>query len=202
MALLLSPGSARSESSSDSVYFGNVMSASARLDFVITIGKFLFFRVGTGSYPHTNSTIDTVSATLTPQVPPTGAISTPGNAQSVAWSGAAPTFVSPAPVSLPVEVQSNTGPIRITAGVTGPLSSLEGQTIPLSSVQITSSNPTDFPAPPVPNTGTGTSVQVTGTAFSGLVTNRTASWNFAITPVAAPVAGQYTGRITFTATTP
>lgn len=190
MALLLSPGSARSESSSDSVYFGNVMSASARLDFVITIGKFLFFRVGT------------VSATLTPQVPPTGAISTPGNAQSVAWSGAAPTFVSPAPVSLPVEVQSNTGPIRITAGVTGPLSSLEGQNIPMSSVQITSSNPTDFPAPPVPNTGTGTSVQVTGTAFSGLVTNRTASWNFAITPVAAPVAGQYTGRITFTATTP
>ena len=107
---------------------------------------------------------------------------------------------------LPVEVRSNAGTVSITAQATVPLSSGTFQ-IPLSEVIVTSSDPGNLPAPAIPDTGSGAAVTVatggTGTgAAPTLLTYRTATWRFRYTPVTAPVAGAYTGQITFTATAP
>lgn len=177
------------------------VSASADLDFVLNIGKFLFFRVGTGAFPTASGTVDSVAFTLAPSIPAGGVTPVTGNNAGVAWSGALPGInVSGSNTVLPVEVRSNAGQISVRAAATTALTS-GANSIPLSQITITSSD-SNLPAPLVPNTGTGAAVNVTGTAFSNLVTVRSANWTFAYAPAAMPVAGAYTGQITFTASSP
>lgn len=179
------------------IQWGNQLQAQARLDFIINMGKFLFFRIGTGNFPNTNSTVDTATITLTPTIPAAMPPITLGNSVSVDWNGTAPGVIAGIAV-VPVEIRSNAGPISIKASVAAPLSS-GGNTIPMSAVSIASTD-IGFPAPPVPNSGSGTSVNVAGTAFQNRVTLRNANWNFSISPPANAVAGAYSGQITFTAT--
>lgn len=173
------------------------VSASARLDFNLNIGKFIFFRVGTGAYPTASSTLDTVSLTVKPSVPATPA---GGNGLAVGWDGSASPFASIASVVLPVEVRSNAGQVSIRAAVSVPLSN-GSQTLPMSDISVVSSD-ASLPAPPLPASGTGASVNVTGTAFANLVTQRSANWTFSYTGSTAPMAGAYSGQITFTASAP
>jgi hypothetical protein len=157
--------------------------SSASLDFVLNIGKFIFFRIGTGA------------------IPAGGVAPVTGNGTAVAWSGAGPALsATGANTVLPVEVRSNAGPINIKAAATLPLSS-GAHTIPLSQISVSSSD-ANLPAPPIPDTGTGAAVNVTGTAFSNLVTVRSANWTFSYTPLTSPIAGVYTGQISFTASSP
>lgn len=178
---------------------GGTLTASARLDFAITINKFLFFRVGTGGFPTASSTIDTVAFNLSASIPATGVTPVAGNSTAVNWSGALPTFTA-GTSALPVEVHANAGAISIQASPTTPLTS-GAHTLPMSSIVVTSSD-TNFPAPPIPNAGTGVAVAVTGTAFSNLVTHRNAQWTFAYNGTNTPYAGAYTGQVTFTASAP
>lgn len=173
------------------------VSASARLDFNLNIGKFIFFRVGTGAYPATSSTVDTLAFSAVPSIP---AAPVAGNSAAVGWNGSAPVFASTTTSILPVEVRSNAGQVSLRASVSAPLSSGSG-TIPMSGITITS-NSSFLPAPPVPASGTGTAVNVTGNSFANLVTQRSANWTFSYTGSGAPVAGQYSGEITFTASAP
>lgn len=175
------------------------VSASARLDFTVNVGKFIFFRVGTGAFPTASGTVDTVSFNTVPSIP--GGPTTPVNGAStgVSWNKTVPSFTAPG-TTLPVEVRSNAGAVSIRATATTPLTS-GADSIPLSSVVITSSD-ANLPAPLVPDTGTGAAVAVTGTAFSNLVTVRAANWTFAYANAASPTAGNYTGQITFTASAP
>lgn len=175
------------------------VSASARLDFVLNIGKFIFFRVGTGAFPSASGTVDTVSFNAVPSIPAGAVVPASGNNTPVSWNGAAPTF-SAASTTLPVEVRSNAGQVSIRATASVPLTS-GTNSIPLSQIVVTSSD-ANLPAPPVPNAGTGAAVNVAGTAFSNLVTSRSANWTFAYNPPAAPAAGIYTGQISFTASAP
>lgn len=176
------------------------VSASARLDFITNIDKYLFFRVGTGAYPTASPTIDTVAFTLTPSIPATPTTPVNGNGISANWNGAPPTIGMPNSVVLPVEVRGNAGQITIRAAATTALTS-GANSIPLSSIVITSSD-TNLPAPLVPNAGTGASVNVTGSSFTNLVTSRAANWTFAYNNTVIPSAGIYTGQITFTASAP
>lgn len=176
------------------------VSASARLDFITNIDKYLFFRVGTGAYPIASTTIDTVSFALTPSIPATPSTPANGNSVSVNWNAALPTIGAPTSVVLPVEVRGNAGQITIRATASSALTS-GANSIPLSSIVITSSD-ANLPAPLVPNAGTGASVNVTGSAFTNLVTNRVANWTFAYNNAVVPTAGVYTGQITFTASAP
>ncbi len=176
------------------------VSTAARLDFTINIGKFVFFRVGTGAYPTASGTIDTVAFALQPTIP--GGAVTPGNGSNVAvnWSGAAPTTsVTGTNTSVAVEVRSNGGTVSLTAAMTTALAS-GANTIPASQIQLATSD-ANLPAPSVPNTGTGPAVSVVATAFAGLVTQRSANWTVSYANTATPAAGLYTGQITFTATT-
>jgi hypothetical protein len=175
------------------------VSTSARLDFTINIGKFLFFRVGTGAFPTASATVDTVTFNTTPSIPGVPTAPVNGNSTVAGWNKTGPTFTAPGTV-LPVEVRSNAGPVSLRATATTLLTS-GGDSIPLSSVVITSSD-ANLPAPLVPDTGTGAAVAVAGTAFSNLVTVRSANWTFAYVNAASPAAGNYTGQITFTASAP
>lgn len=175
------------------------VSASARLDFITNIDKYLFFRIGAGAYPTASSTIDTVAFVLTPSIPSTPTTPINGNGVGVNWSGAIPTMAAGTSL-LPVEVRSNAGQVTIRATATTALNS-GADNIPLSSIVITSSD-ANLPAPLVPNSGTGASVNVTGSSFTNLVTARAANWTFAYNNPVIPSAGNYTGQITFSASAP
>lgn len=175
------------------------VSARARLDFKLNIGKFLFFRVGTGAYPTASSTVDTVelnaaASTLLPA-------GVNGNSQPLTWNGSIPTLLANSNASLPVEVRSNAGQISLRTTVSSPLT--DGTSVlPFSNLSITSSD-NALPAPPVPDSGTGTAVTVQGTAFANRVTERSANWIFQYTlPGNLPAGGAYNGELTFTATSP
>lgn len=178
------------------------VSASAQLDFIINIGKFIFFRVGTGAYPTASSTVDSVTFNTTPTIPAGAVTPATGNSTGVNWSGAAPTFsvTTNSNTVLPVEVRSNAGQISIRATATTPLAS-GANTIPLSQIVVTSSD-SNLPAPLIPDSGQGAAVNVAGTSFSNLVTNRSANWTFNYNLLTSPAAGTYNGQITFTASSP
>ena len=190
------------------------MTVQARLEFAIQIDKFIFLRVGTGGSftgadsgtgPAANGTVDTINFTSSASIPAVPTAATNGSNKPVSWNGGLPTFTASAPVSLPVEVRSNAGQVRITAQATTPLTS-GSNTIPMTAIAITSSS-SDFPAPVVPATGVGPAVNVAvggaGTAAAPtLLTYRTANWTFAYTPSASVPAGVYSGQITFTASAP
>lgn len=179
------------------------VSATARLDFTLNIGKFLFFRVGTGAYPTASSTVDTVTFNTTPTIPAGAVTPATGNNTGVNWNGAAPTFsvTTSSNTVLPVEVRSNAGQISLRATATMPLTS-GTNTIPMSQIVVTSSDTANLPAPLIPDSGQGAAVNVAGTSFSNLVTNRSANWTFNYNLLTSPAAGTYSGQITFTASSP
>lgn len=197
--------------------FGTIptVTASARLDFTLNIEKMIFLRVGaggshsggaSGAGPAASGTVTTVALNLTPSIPAGATVPVAGNNQGVNWSAALPTFLVTTPVVVPVEVRSNAGQVKIAGQVTTPLTS-GSNTIPMSSISITSSDAANLPAPVLPNSGTGSPVNVapggSGTAAAPtLLTYRSANWSFGFTPSASPSAGTYNGSVTFTATAP
>jgi hypothetical protein len=124
-----------------------------------------------------------------------------GDRLPVNWLGGAPSF-GPAPASteIPVEVRTNAGQISLRATVVQPLVS-GTHSIPLSQIAVLSSDP-NLPAPGMPDSGTGAPVLVTGTAFSNLVTIRSATWKFSYAPSVLPAPGVYSGQISYTAVSP
>ena len=175
------------------------------LNFAIQIDKFIFFRLGDGAWPTPGGTTSQVTFTLTPAIPGVPTSPVTGNNTSVNWNGAAPAFaVAAAGNVLPVEVRSNGGQVRLYATVTTPLTS-GANTIPMSEIVVTSSDNANLPAPLIPASGNGPMVNVagggTGTANS-LATVRNANWTFSYANSASRVAGNYSGQVTFTATTP
>ena len=178
----------------------NAVTASARLDFTINIGKFLFFGIGTGTFPTASATQDTVAFNSNFSIPPVPTAPVTGNNTPLNWDGTAPSLSVGSTVTLPVEVRSNSGQVTVRATVNTPLAN-GPQVIPFSQILINSSD-ANLPAPLIPNSGTGASVNVAGTSFTNLVTQRTANWTFSYTPAASLPAGLYSGLLTFTASAP
>lgn len=209
----LGQGSAHAEQTQNQG--SGLRATSARLNFQLAIERMIFLRVGaggaqsgtaSGAGPAASSTLSRVDISLAPvSIPDATSLATNGNSREVAWTGAAPLYSSGNSVTLPVEVRSNAGQIRLTAQTSGPLSN-GSQLIPMSRITV-SSDSTALPAPLIPDSGIGASVNVStggsGTAAAPtLLTYRSASWTFRYTPVANPMAGVYSGRITFTASAP
>ncbi|QNK71514.1 hypothetical protein H7F35_09725 [Variovorax sp. PAMC26660] len=171
------------------------------LNFTLAIDKFIFFRIGDGAWPTPGGTTSSVSFTVAPTIPGGPTTPTAGNNKPVNWSGAAPTLgVTPSGNILPVEVRSNAGQIGLHATVTTPLTN-GAHTIPMSEITITSSDG-NLPAPVIPVTGSGATVNVASTDATGLVTLRTANWTFLYANLASRTAGTYLGVVTFTASSP
>jgi hypothetical protein len=200
-ACLALMAAARAETATSASGFNVPRSATARLDFSLSIQKFLFFGVGASPWPAQSNAVGTVRFVLAPSIPPAGIAPVAGSRQPVDWPGGAPVFaVTASDHVLPVEVRSNAGPIAIRAEASTPLSN-GSHTIPMSEITIASSNP-GLPAPPVPASGIGGAALVAGTGFSSLVTLQKASWTFGYANSASRSAGSYTGVLRFTASTP
>lgn len=174
------------------------LDVNASLDFAINVDKFIFFRVGAGAFPTASGTVSTVNLVGSYQIPSAPTTASDGNNKAVNWNGSAPIFSSTT-ATLPVEVRSNAGQVTLRASINSALSSGTDSLV-FSDIQITSST-ANLPAPPVPASGTGSAVNVVGTAFGGLVTVRSANWTFAYTAT-NPTAGFYTGQLLFTASAP
>jgi hypothetical protein len=157
------------------------LTATARVNFSITIPRLLFLQVGTGTYLAGNSTIDTI--TFTPAV---GVIGDGTVVNATAGSG------NLGNGSVTVRVISNAG--NVTLGATAPPNLLSGSdTIPWTQIATAVTGGATHP------TINGTNASFT--AVSGVV-NVNGTWTYTYLNSAVPAAGTYTGQVLYTATSP
>jgi hypothetical protein len=182
-------------------------SASAKLDFRVTIPRVLYLRVGTGTNFANNTTADLID--FTP-----GAANL-GSGTAVAATAASGDLTNGA---VTVRVYGNNGNISLNSANTGPMNNgVATQTIPWSEITVT-------PAALASGTAGYTNGAIThpsfnsgasggnGTATSLAATNnivrQEGQWTFAYANSALPAAGTYgganvnAGRVIYTATMP
>lgn len=166
------------------------LTASARLDFRVTIPKILLLQVGANS-----ATINAIDFDMT------SSASSVGNGTAVTGAGG---DLSGGRVS--ARVQGNNGNITLSAITTGALTSTGGDTIPYSEIRATSNN-ASF-APPQLQSGATTSTTLTAT---NKVVNQTAEWTYTYLNSNIVAPGVYggggagntgNGRVTYTASMP
>ncbi len=181
VAAVAVPMSAQAESDVNTVSSIG-QSASARLNFRVTVPKVIYLQVGTGTAFTDVATVDEVLFSLT-----AGQVTTPG---AVAASGAGVT----------ARILGNGGNVSLTAsGASGGLANAPMSTsIPWSDITGTSSS-AGLPHPAIGNGAAGAASSLTATA--GIV-NQTATWTFSYANAATVAAGDYTGQVTYTAALP
>jgi hypothetical protein len=185
---------------------GANLTATAHVDFVITIPKYVFLRVGTGSAYTTigglanDTTIDLITFTLTPAQVGTGtAIAATGG--DVAGNNGTETAA----------LLSNAGSVTLNCSTVGALSDgAAGDTIPFTQITTavaTFTSATALPAPTLTN-GACTAVPVNPPAGSKII-NRDAKWTYSYANAAVVPGGTYggaggtnNGRVTYTAVLP
>jgi hypothetical protein len=177
------------------------LTATAKVDFQITIPKVLYLRVGTGSaYPTTLSSVGTVD--LLSFTPGAGVV---GNGTAVAGTGGDLTGgVETAAII------SNSGNVTLNATATGALSDgAAGDSINYSQITTTAAALTaGYTLLPAPVLANATSANVVLTAPATKVITADAKWTFAYANTTTPPAGTYggvntnNGRVTYTATMP
>jgi hypothetical protein len=168
-------------------------SASASLDFRITIPGVLRFQVGSAG----SGSVDLIDF-----APP---VATLGDGTDTQGSGG---DLGSGVVT--VDLFSNAGQVTITEENNGSGNGLNngtaGENIPYSEIITTSGDPTDFAAPILSNSDKNTS-QPTPTSGNSKVTKRNTSWSYAYDNSTDYPAGTYGtqangGRVTYTAATP
>lgn len=182
-------------------------SASAKLDFRITIPRVLYLRVGTGTNNANNTVVDLIDFT------PTAAAV--GNGTAVAATAASGDLTNGA---VTVRVYGNNGNITLNSTNTGPMTNgVATQTIPWSQITVTPAalatatagytngaitHPT-FNAAVAGGAGTATTLTATNN-----VVRQEGQWTFAYANTGLPGAGTYggvnvnAGRVTYTASMP
>ena len=179
-AAVAAPLSAHAESDINTTAAAG-QSASARLNFRVTVPKIIFLQVGTGTAFSDVTTVDEVLFSLTAaQVTSASAV-----------AGAA---------GVTARILGNGGNVSLTAaGASGGLANATaGTSIAWSSITGTSSS-ASLPHPAIGNGVAGAASSLTATA--GIV-NQTASWTFSYANAATVAAGDYTGQVTYTAALP
>lgn len=161
-------------------------SAAAALDFRIVIPSVLYFRVGNA----TAGTVNELTFSPTTANVGTSAAINPTGGDAAAGAG------------VNVEIRANRGQVTITATNNVPLGLTTGTAadgyISLATIS-TSSDNGDLPAPALTNAGGSTSAP---TLTANKTTQRNAIWTYQYANASLPSAGAYTGRVTYTATTP
>ena len=174
------------------------LSATAHVDFTITIPRTLYLRVGTGSaYPATlanGATIDLI--TFSP------ALATLGNNTPIAGTGG---DIGGGVETAAILTNSNT--VSLTATATGALTDASGDTIPYTQINTVASALTGadmlLTAPTLTN---GVSAPVTLTAAANKTIAADAKWTYTYQNAAVVPAGTYggvnvnNGRVVYTAT--
>jgi hypothetical protein len=176
------------------------LTATAHVDFQVTIPQVLFLRVGTGSTYTTgvltaNTAVDEISF-----APAAGAV---GNGTAVAGTGGDLTGgVETAAVI------GNGGTITLNATSAGALGDAAGDTIAFTQITTTAATNTTATVLPAPVLANGASNTVTLTPASGKVIDEDAKWTFAYANTVTPGSGTYGGvntnnsRVVYTAVMP
>lgn len=194
LSALLSAGNAMAESTYTT---GNAsLTASARLDFQITIPKILYLRVGAGSPLATNTTINQITFNL-----PGASLGNGAPISATAGSG----DIGNGTVT--ARLIGNNGNVSLSASTTGPLSNAAGDTISYSQIATTAATLTSASALPAPVLGDGV-VNTTVVPAVSKVVNRDAQWTYTYLNNTIPAVGSYGGvntngsRVTYTASMP
>ena len=183
LASLLAAAAAQAESRFTSGPATSALSASASLDFRVIVPRVLFVSIGSASNMADNTTIDRVDFNV-----PAGDVGTGNITAATSGSGAYP---------VTARVMSNGNAVSFTAtGSAGGLTS-GAQSIPWSQIA-----PLSGGALPHPAIGSGTAGVATTLTASGGVVDKSATWNFSYSNSSPLAAGNYNGRVFYTAALP
>ena len=174
------------------------LTATAHVDFQITIPKFLFLRVGTGTGTAaggfaTLATVDEITWAPTAAQVGTGALAGTGGD----LTGGVETAV----------VVANNGNVTLSSTTTGPLSDGAGDTISYATITTTATANTTGTILAAPALADGATTTTTLTAV-GKVVQQDAKWAYKYANATTPPAGTYGGigvnggRVTYTASVP
>lgn len=174
------------------------LTARAHVDLQITIPKFLFLRVGTGTGTAAggwaaNPTIDLIRWAPTPAQLGTGALAGTGGDLTNGVETAA--------------VVANHGNVTLSSTTSGALGNGAGNTISYATITTTATKLTTATTLPAPPLASGATRTVVVTAVKKVV-QRDARWTYRYTNATIPPAGTYggvnvnNGRVTYTASVP
>lgn len=157
------------------------LTASANLDFTITIPKFVYVRIGTGSNMANGTTVDG----LVYNVPAANV----GDGTSISGTGGDLTGGQ-----VTARVMGNNGTVAFSSTTTGPLSNGAGDTISWSQIAVATATNTSTTALTHPTLVDGSSTSVNLTPTSGTkVTSLDAKWTFSYKNTNVVAAGTYGG---------
>jgi hypothetical protein len=172
------------------------LTATAHLDFQVTIPKVLYLRVGTGSNLANNTAIDLISFSV-----PAASV---GNGTAVAATAASGDLGNGA---VTARVIGNSGAVTLGATTAGALGNGAGDTISYGQINTAVATLTSTTALPAPALADGASSTVNVPAVANIV-NRDARWTYTYANAAVMPAGTYggvntnNGRVTYTASAP
>lgn len=178
------------------------LNATAHVDFQITIPKFVFLRIGTGTGTlaggwTTVATVDQITWAPAPNVVGTGVLAGTGGDLGTGTETA-------------VVYANGNGNVTLSCTTTGPLNDGAGDTISYATITTTASVLTSASALPACTLADGTTNSVVVPAVAKIVA-RDAKWAYAYTNATVPPAGTYggggagntgAGRVTYTAAIP
>jgi hypothetical protein len=179
------------------------LTATAHVDFQITIPKFVFLRIGTGTGNlaggwANNATVDQITWAPTPAQVGSGVMAGTGGDLTGGVETAA------------VYANGN-GNVTLSCTTTGPLNDGAGDTISYTTITTTASVLTSATALPACTLADGATTTLAPIAPVAKVVARDAKWTFAYTNATLPPAGTYggggagntgAGRVTYTAAIP
>jgi len=176
------------------------LTATAHVDFQITIPKFLFLRVGTGTgsitpavAPANNAAVDLITWAPTAAQVGTGVLAGTGGD----LTGGVETAI----------VVANNGNVTLSSTTTGPLSDGAGDTINYATITTTATANTTGTVLAAPALANAATTSVTLTAV-GKIVQQDAKWAYTYANATTPPAGTYGGintnggRVTYTASVP
>ncbi len=172
------------------------LTATARLDFRVTVPKVLFLQVGTGTSLAANGAINLIDFVV-----PAASV---GNGTPIAATAASGDLANGV---VTARVIGNNGAVTLTSTSSGALNNGSGDTISFGQISgaataLTSATPLAIPA--IVDGGTTT----TTVPAAGKIVNRDAKWTFSYLNAAAVPPGTYggvntnNGRVTYTASMP
>ncbi|TPG46576.1 hypothetical protein EAH76_23400 [Sphingomonas glacialis] len=167
------------------------LTATANLDFTITIPKFVYLRVGTGTNAATSATMDNLMFTV-----PAANI---GDGTAIAGTGGDLTGGQ-----VTARVMGNNGAIAFSSTTTGALGNGAGDTISWTQMNVAVASNTSATALSHPGLVDGSTTSINLPTTSGTkVTNLDAKWTFSYKNTAIVAAGTYggintnNGRVTY-----
>jgi hypothetical protein len=175
---------------------GTPLTASAQLDFQVTVPKVLFLQVGTGTLLAANATINQIAFTV-----PAAAI---GNGTAVAATAGSGDLGNG---TVTASVIGNNGNVTLTSTTLGALSDGTGDTLSFTQILTTAAANTSATVLAAPALADGATTTTTLTAVNKVV-NQNARWTFSFLNTVVVPPGVYGGvnannsRVTYTASMP